>query len=97
VARDLRAIHTSSPAEAAAAALEAFAEKWDRRFPTISRSWRDRWEQITPFLGYPPPIRKVIDTTNAIESIQYSLRKVTRKRRAFSTSDSVRQVLCLAN
>lgn len=96
VARDLRSIYTAPTAEGAAFALEAFAEKWDRRFPTISQSWRNRWQQIIPFFAYPPEIRKVIYTTNAIESLQYSLRKVTRKRGAFPTPESVRKVLYLA-
>jgi len=96
VARDLRAIYTAPTAEAALEALDAFAEKWDGRFPTISRSWRDRWQYVTPFFAYPPEIRKVIYTTNAIESIQAQLRKVTRKRGAFPTPDSVRKVFYLA-
>jgi len=96
VARDLRAIYTAPTAEAAASALDSFAEKWDARFPTIARSWRDRWEQVIPFFAYPPEIRKVIYTTNAIESIQSQLRKVMRKRGAFPTPESVRKVLYLA-
>jgi putative transposase len=96
VAGDLRAIYTASTAEAAAVALEAFAKKWDGRFPSISQSWRSRWEQVTPFFAYPPEIRKVIYTTNAIESINASIRKVTTKRGAFPTPDSVRKVLYLA-
>lgn len=96
VARDLRAIYTAPTAEAARSALDSFAEKWDSRFPTISRSWRDRWEQVIPFFAYPPEIRKVIYTTNAIESIQSQLRKVTRKRGAFPTPESVKKVLYLA-
>jgi len=96
VARDLRTIYTASTAEAAWAALETFAERWDDRFPTISRSWRDRWEQVIPFFGYPPEIRKVIYTTNAIESIQSQLRRVTRQRGAFPTPESVKKVLYLA-
>ena len=96
VAQDLRAIYTAATAEAAADALEAFEEKWDERFPTISRSWRTRWEHLTPFFAYPPEIRNVIYTTNAIESMQASLRKVTRKRGSFPTEESVRKVLYLA-
>ncbi len=70
VARDLRAIYTAPTAEAAREALDEFAEAWDERFPTISRSWRDRWDYVTPFFAYPPEIRKAIYTTNAIKSIQ---------------------------
>ena len=96
VARDLRAIYTAASAEAAEQALTAFSKKWDARFPSISRSWRDRWENVIPFFAYPPEIRKVIYTTNAIESIQAQLRKVTKKRGAFPTPESVRKVLFLA-
>lgn len=96
VARDLRAIYAAPTAEAATEALDDFAAKWDARFPSISRSWRQRWENVIPFFGYPPEIRKVIYTTNAIESIQSQLRKVTRKRGAFPTPESVRKVLYLA-
>jgi putative transposase len=96
VARDLRAIYTAPTAEAAGVALDAFARKWDARFPSISQSWRSRWDQVTTFFAYPPEIRKVIYTTNAIESINASIRKVTSKRGAFPTPDSVRKVLYLA-
>jgi putative transposase len=96
VAHDLRSIYTSPTAEAAGVALDAFAQKWDARFPSISKSWRSRWDQVTTFFAYPPEIRKVIYTTNAIESINASIRKVTSKRGAFPTQDSVRKVLYLA-
>ena len=96
VARDLRAIYTAPNAEAAEQALEAFASTWDSRFPSISKSWRSRWENVIPFFSYPAPIRKVIYTTNAVESVNASIRKVTAKRGAFPTVDAVRKVLYLA-
>ena len=96
VAADLRTIYSAATAESAESALESFAEKWDARFPNISRSWRDRWAQVIPFFAYPPEIRKVIYTTNAIESIQSQLRRVTRQRGAFPTPDSAKKVLYLA-
>jgi putative transposase len=96
VAADLRTIYTAATVESAESALESFAEKWDARFPNISRSWRDRWEQVIPFFAYPPEIRKVIYTTNAIESIQSQLRRVTRQRGAFPTPESAKKVLYLA-
>jgi putative transposase len=96
VARDLRAIYTAPTAEAAEEALEAFAARWDGRFPSISQSWRSRWENVIPFFAYPPEIRKVIYTTNAIESINAAIRKVTKKRGAFPTPESVRKVVYLA-
>ena len=96
VAGDLRAIYTSPTADSAQTALDAFAEKWDDRFPSISRSWQDRWQQVIPFFAYPPEIRKVIYTTNAIESMQSQLRRVTRQRGAFPTPESAKKVLYLA-
>lgn len=96
IAQALRAIYTAPTAEAAEVELEAFAARWDARFPSISRSWRENWQRVIPFFSFPPEIRKVIYTTNAIESINASLRKVTRKRGAFPNPDSVRKVLYLA-
>jgi putative transposase len=96
IARDLRTIYAAATAEAAEQALEAFAARWDKRFPSISKSWRENWQRVIPFFAYPPEIRKAIYTTNAIESINATLRKVTRKRGAFPNPDSVRKVLYLA-
>lgn len=96
VARDLRAVYTAPTVEAAAAALDAFEAAWGERFPMVAKSWRARWEHVVPFFAYPEPIRKVIYTTNAVESLNSQLRKVTRKRGAFPTDDSVRKVLYLA-
>jgi putative transposase len=96
LARDLRAIYTAPTAEAAETALEEFSARWDSRFPSISQSWRARWANVIPFFGYPPEIRKVIYTTNAVESINAAIRKVTKKRGAFPTPESVRKVLYLA-
>jgi hypothetical protein len=83
VAHDLRAIYTAPTAEAAEAALAEFGKEWDGRFPSISRSWREHWENMIPFFAHPPEIRKVIYTTNAVESINAAIRKVTKKRGAF--------------
>ncbi len=96
VAKDLKAIYSSSTVEAAETALEEFEETWDSKFPSVSRSWRSRWENVIPFFNYPKDIRRVIYTTNAIESVNYSIRKVTKKRGAFPTDDSVRKVIYLA-
>jgi putative transposase len=96
VARDLRMVYTAPTVEAAEGALETFSKAWDEVAPLISRQWRTNWANLTPFFDYPPAIRKVIYTTNAIESIQAQLRKVTKKRGAFPTDDSVRKVLYLA-
>ncbi|WP_420447247.1 IS256 family transposase [Candidatus Palauibacter sp.] len=96
VARDLRAIYRAPSLEAAETALEAFSQRWDERFPMISRKWRANWANLTPFFDYPPEIRKVMYTTNAIEALNAQLTKVTRKRGAFPTPEAVRKVLYLA-
>jgi putative transposase len=94
--RDLRAIYAASTREAAEEALDAFAQIWDPIAPLISRQWRANWTNLSRFFDYPPTIRKVVYTTNAIESMQAQLRKVTKKHGAFPTHDSVRKVLYLA-
>ena len=78
VAADLRRIYAAPTLSEGEQALQEFAAKWDQEHPTISRSWRSNWGHLTPFFDYPPPIRKVIYTTNAIESLNASLRKVTK-------------------
>lgn len=95
-AQDLRMIYAAPTAEAAEQALDTFAAKWDARYPSISKSWRSRWDNVTPFFSYPPAIRKAIYTTNAIESINAAIRKVTSKKGAFPTEEAVRKVLYLA-
>jgi putative transposase len=69
VVRDLKTIYQAPSLEAATDALEAFSVHWDGRFPQISRMWRVHWTNLTPFFDYPPAIRKVIYTTNAVESV----------------------------
>ena len=96
VAKDLRKIYRAPTVEAAAQALDAFEQKWGAQYPMAAKSWRARWENVIPLFGYPEPIRKVIYTTNAIESLNAQLRKVTKKRGAFPTDDSVRKILYLA-
>jgi len=96
VARDLRAIYQAPTLEAAEEALAAFEARWDVRFPMISRKWRTHWANLTPFFDYPPEIRKVMYTTNAIEALNAQLRKVTKKRGSFPNPEAVRKVLYLA-
>lgn len=96
VAADLRTIYSSATAEAAECALDAFAAKWDEQFPTISQSWKNNWERLIVIFDFPPEIRKVIYTTNPIESLNASLRKITKTRRVFPTDDSVLKLLYLA-
>lgn len=96
VARDLRKVYSAATVEAAEQSLTAFEAKWGTQYPMAAKSWRERWQNVIPFFGYPEPIRKVIYTTNAVESLNAQLRKVTKKRGAFPTDDSVRKVLYLA-
>lgn len=96
VAADLKPIYRAATVEEAELALEAFAEKWDKPYPTISQIWLRHWEHITPFFDYPEDIRKVIYTTNAIESLNRSLRKVLKTKGCFPSEDSVYKLLYLA-
>ncbi len=96
VLKDLKKVYKAATVEAAEQALDAFENAWGQQYPMAAKSWRSRWENVIPFFGYPEPIRKVIYTTNAVESLNAQLRKVTKKRGAFPTDDSVRKVLYLA-
>ena len=80
MARDLRGIYEAATLTEAKEAFERFARTWDAPHPTISATWQRDWERLTVFFDYPPEIRKVIYTTNAIESLNYSLRRVLKKR-----------------
>jgi putative transposase len=94
--RDLKLIYSAADEAAAAAALEAFAAAWEQRYPAIVRLWRAHWEQFTPFLAFPPEVRRVIYTTNLIESMNARLRKVTRNRGQFPSEQAALKVLYLA-
>lgn len=96
IAADLKRIYGAATLAEAERALTEFAEKWDGQHPTISLSWRNNWERLSVFFDYPREIRKVIYTTNAIESLNASLRKVTKTRRSFPNDDSVMKILYLA-
>ncbi len=95
VARDLRAIYGAATLKEAEEALEQFAQTWDAAYPTISVAWRRDWTRLTVFFDYPSEIRKAIYTTNAIESLNFSLRKVLKKRGAFPTDEAILKVLYL--
>ena len=96
VAEDLKLIYTAATVEEAELTLEAFARKWDEQLPTISKSWRLNWERLMPFLSYPAEIRRVIYTTNVIESVNSSLRKVMKNRGSFPNEDAVIKLVYLA-
>ena len=96
VAADLRTIYAATTLEAATAALDEFARKWGSDYPAIVQSWRRNWERLTPFFGYPPEIRRIIYTTNAIESVNMSLRKITKNRGAFPSDEALLKLFYLA-
>ena len=96
VAADLRQIYTASTADKAEAELTLFEEKWNDKFAPIAKSWRNNWSRVIPFFEYPSDIRKVIYTTNAIESLNMSLRKVTKTRASFPTDDAVFKLFFMA-
>jgi putative transposase len=96
VASDLRKIYTSMTAEAAESALSEFGEKWDKDYPNISKSWHKHWDNLIPFFSYPADIRKVIYTTNAIESLNSNLRKVIKNKKLFPSDEAAIKLLYLA-
>ena len=93
VAADLKPVYRASTAEEAQLRLEEFAIKWDRPYPTIAQMWRRNWDHVTPFFAYPAEIRKVVYTTNAIESLNMSLRKVIKTRGSFPTEEAAMKLL----
>ena len=96
MAKDLKAIYKAENAEAAEGHLVEFEQKWDAKYPTIGQSWRRNWEQIIPFLAYPMEISKVIHTTNAIESLNSTLRKAVKARGHFPGDQAATKLLYLA-
>ena len=97
VAAELRKIYTAPTAEAAFDALAAFTESgWGKKYPQAARVWEQAWDDFTPFLAFTPPVRKMLYTTNSIESLNYQLRKVTKARGHFPGDDAVVKLLWLA-
>ena len=96
VATGLKSIYQSVTVEEAELELDRFAQTWDDRFPSISRSWRNNWEHLTPLFNYPQDIRKAIYTTNAIESLNSVIRKNTKNRKIFPSDQSALKVIYLA-
>ena len=93
VARDLKKIYAAATVLEAEQALEDFAGAWDAKYPTISKMWRAKWPDIITLFDYPPPIRKAIYTTNAIESINSVIRKFTRNRKIYPNEDSALKLI----
>jgi putative transposase len=96
VVKDLKAIYQAATAAEAERALERFAEKWDSKYPTISKQWRLRWADIVAMFEFPPEIRKAIYTTNAIESVNSAIRKYTRNRKLYPSAESAVKLTYLA-
>lgn len=96
VVADLKQIYQSVTEQEAALELERFAQRWDGQYPSISRSWREHWSNIIPFFEYPKEIRKVIYTTNAIESLNSVIRKATEARKIFPNDNAALKVIFLA-
>lgn len=97
LAAAIKPIYTAASADAAAAELEAFeAGTWGQKFPTVVASWRRAWTHVIPFFAFPPEVRRVIYTTNAIESVNAQLRKIIKTRGHFPTDDAATKLIWLA-
>ena len=96
VTADLKLIYQAVTEEEALLALERFSERWDVKYPQISRSWRAHWDNLNTLFNYPEDIRKAIYTTNAIESLNSVIRKAIKKRKLFPSDDSAKKVIYLA-
>jgi len=96
VVRDLKKIYQAATVAAAEQALGDFAQAWDEKYPTISKTWRAHWPDIITLFDYPPPIRKAIYTTNAIESVNSVIRKFTRNRKIYPNQESALKLVYMA-
>jgi putative transposase len=96
VVAGLKRIYTAATEEAANEALAQFADAWAHRYPMIAESWRRNWEQIRPFLELPPALRKIVYTTNSVESLNYQLRKVIKTKGHFPSDEAAYKLLYLA-
>ncbi len=96
VAADLKKIYQSATLLEAEQALNAFAEVWGSKYPTIVKQWRLKWSDIIPLFDFPPPIRKAIYTTNAIESVNSVIRKFTRNRKQYPNAESALKLIYMA-
>ena len=96
LSKDMKSIYTSPTEEAGLSALESLKEKWGEKYPHVIKSWEDNWPELSCIFKYPEPIRRLIYTTNPIESFNSTLRKVTKNRGVFPTEDSLFKLLYLA-
>lgn len=93
---DLKAVYSAVDETSALDALELFAQRWDKKYPKISKSWRENWANLSTYFKYPQEVRRLIYTTNAIEGFNRQLRKVTKSKSVFPTDDSLFKMLYLA-
>jgi len=96
VAADLKAIYRADTAVQAEQELQNLSEKWGARYPTIAPIWRRNWDRVIPFFAFPAEIRRIIYTTNAVESLNMSLRKIIKTRGAFPSEEAGIKLLFLA-
>jgi putative transposase len=96
VAASLKPVYRAATEAEGLEALEAFAAEWDARYPTIAKSWRANWGELSTFFAFPEEIRRAIYTTNAIESMNYSLRKILKNRSLFPNDEAVEKLVYLA-
>ena len=93
---DLKAVYAAVDEQAALDALDTFGERWDKKYPKITQSWRSNWANLSTYFKYPQEVRRLIYTTNAIEGFNRQLRKVTKSKSVFPTDDSLLKMLYLA-
>ena len=93
---DLKAVYAAVDEQTALDALDAFSERWDKKYPKIAQSWRENWANLSTYFKYPQEVRRLIYTTNAIEGFNRQLRKVTKAKSVFPTDDSLLKMLYLA-
>jgi putative transposase len=96
VVKDLKPIYTATDPDAALEALERFDQKWGRQLPVITKAWRESWEHVIPFMAFPPEVRRVVYTTNAIEALNRQLRKAIKTKGHFPNEDAARKLVYLA-
>ena len=96
MAKDLKQIYQAADDEVAQQALVNFEAEWGAKYPSIAPSWRRAWQEVIPFFAFPPAVRKIIYTTNAIESLNRVIRKTTKTRGSFPTDDAAIKLIYLA-
>lgn len=96
VAADLKKVYGAATVVEAEQALERFAQAWDEKYPTIAKTWRAKWPDIITLFDFPPPIRRAIYTTNAIESVNSAIRKFTRNRKIYPNEESALKIVYMA-